>query len=136
MDAIRSRGLTHIVQHTPYMMWAPLLLLAHVSLVLAEVKTYPLLHRFVPKSGDAGEYKSYGWVEIRDSGLLPAGTFESADMGSNVDGPSDDGKGWYQVALDVDGELITTSTRSVSIPYRLYGETTDDSVSFVLARAL
>lgn len=77
-----------------------------VSLALivhASAESYTLHHRFLP----SGEFAPRGVVSLSDFGA----TF-TAEPNARVLG---EGEGeWYQVALEVGGDMITTSTRSVS----------------------
>lgn len=67
----------------------------------ASAESYTLYHRFLPK----GELSQRGTVSIEDG----IATFNTAP----VEGRSSE-SAWYQVALDVGGDLLTASTRSVS----------------------
>lgn len=80
-------------------MLAALLLLPLALQVSAE--TYTLYHRFLPK----GEYTPRGTVSIEDG----VATFATEPVKA---GQSE--SPWYQVALDVGGDMVTSSTRAVS----------------------
>lgn len=81
------------------------MLLSLLLLPLAFAESYTLYHRHLPK----GEYSPRGTVSIEEG----VATFSSSSDIPESDAP------WYQVALDVGGNLITSSTRSVS---QLYAE--------------
>lgn len=77
-----------------------------VSLALlagASADSYTLHHRYLP----SGEFTPRGVVSLDTSGP----TF-SPEASAHLSGEGE----WYQVALEVGGDMITTSTRSVSPP--------------------
>lgn len=97
----------------------PLLLVERIYASAAPAALH-FQHRFrpFPSSGDAPEWRPLGSASV-DSVMDTARLGQySGDVVSSVGGAAarDNGKGWYQVGVERDGEWVMASTRAVSLP--------------------
>lgn len=78
---------------------------AILALVLqAQAAEYTLSHRFL----DGSDFAPRGVVQIDSNKVTYEPSAEAA-------APSSSDAGWYQVALDIGDQQLTTSTRAVSL---------------------
>lgn len=70
----------------------------------AQAAEYTLSHRFL----DGSDFAPRGVVHIDNNKV----TYEPS---SDVAEPSSSDAGWYQIALDIGDQQLTTSTRAVSV---------------------